>query len=304
MIRMSSSTSRRNAPANARTCATAIVGFLSFTSASAYSATSSTSLDSLSANADSDLMVVGPVEMLDSEKGTFRVLGQAVEAPAANSQISIGSVVAVSGELTADGIIRAHRVARVANEYVPGATRVAVRGKVLAMNGRFGNLRLGELLVDYTASLHSLDSAELSDGAVVFVAGTQPVPGGVLVADGAVAGAADGASTMKRSIGGSDSMKRSIGGSDLMSRSIGGSDFAKRSIGGSDLMSRSIGGSDFAKRSVGGSDLMSRSIGGSDFAKRSIGGSDLTSRSIGGSDFAKRSIGGSDLASAITTEAH
>ncbi len=220
MMRMSLSTSRRNAPASARTCAMAVIGFVTFFSASANAGTGSAYIDkgSVRTSAHSDLMVLGPVEALDREQETLRVLGQVVQTADAgtlSTQISVGSVVAVSGELASDGAIRARRVAKVASEYVAGSTRIAVRGKVLAMNARLGNLKLGQLFVDYTASLYSLDQADLNDGAVLFVAGTQPVPGGVFVADEALASAPVGADTMKRSIGGSDLMKRSIGGSDL-----------------------------------------------------------------------------------------
>jgi hypothetical protein len=232
------------------------------------------SASALSTVAQSDLMLVGPVDAVDFKAGSLQSLGQVIHLPSSKGsplRIRPGSVVEVRGRLSGPGEIQATSVLMVSKTYVAGAQNVLVRGLVTSVRADVGQLTIGKLVVDYTGALYSLDPASVSVGSQFLAGGIQPLVQGVFVALSAIGG------SDAKAIGGSD--VNAIGGSDL--KAIGGSDL--QAIGGSDL--KAIGGSDV--NAIGGSDL--KAIGGSDL--QAIGGSDL--KAIGGSDL--QAIGGSDL---------
>jgi hypothetical protein len=150
-----------------------------------------------------------------------------------------------------NGDIQATSIRIVHEKYSAGGQPLFIRGLVRTIDLSFGRLLVGQLVIDYTGALHSLDATSLRPGAEFVATGIQP-----------------SADTSFLALAG---LVRGIGGSDL--NGIGGSDL--NGIGGSDL--NGIGGSDL--NGIGGSDL--NGIGGSDL--NGIGGSDLNG--IGGSDF-------------------
>ena len=232
-----SSSILRRAAVIRRACTRAVVVGALLVAAPSNSATSiggsdltALSSPALASIAASDLMLIGPVETLNRRQGVLRVLGQTVRVSTRgliSSQIAVGTIVSVRGEIALDGSIVAKALSRVSGSYVAGSTSVLVKGRVTAHSPSLGTLRLGRLLVDYTSSMYSLDASRLRIGSIVLLAGIQPTVGSVFVAQSTLADAPDG-SVSTSSIGGSD--MSSIGGSDMSS--IGGSDMS--SIGGSD----------------------------------------------------------------------
>ncbi len=261
----------------------------------------------------SDLMLVGPVEAVDYQAATVQILGQTVQlSPAVRRallRVAPENVVVVHGRILAPGKIEASSLSIVSLLYVAGAQPLFLRGVVSGLNSDTGTAAVGNLRVDYTGALHSLDASAVTVGAEFAVSGIQAVPNGSVFALSAAAAPSGiagsdvqargitGSDLQSRGITGSDVQARGITGSDLQSRGITGSDVQARGITGSDLQSRGITGSDVQARGITGSDLQSHGIAGSDVQARGITGSDLQSRGIAGSDVQARGITGSDLQS-------
>jgi hypothetical protein len=197
----------------------------------------------------SDLMLVGPVEVIDRRSATVRVLGQTVRgsglAKRTFARLAVGNVVIVRGRVVAAGQIEANALSIASRQYVAGAQAIFLRGIIDAIHSDVGTLAVGRLIVDYTASLHSLDVGSLRVGAEIVVAGIQPVASGSVLALSA--------SSRPSGITGSDIQARGIAGSDVQARGITGSDIQARGIAGSDVQGRGITGSDVA--GIAGSDF-------------------------------------------------
>src|SRR5215469_15994513 len=84
-----------------------------------------------SADETPTLVLVGPVEAVNSALGLATVLGQKVVTNAASSLI-VGDTVYVIGNLRSDGILST--AIRDAGLYVPGATQVLLTGVVQRVN--------------------------------------------------------------------------------------------------------------------------------------------------------------------------
>jgi hypothetical protein len=245
--------------------------------------------------------VAGPIEKISLNPRSITVLGQTVaidDATAllvdgksrpvsqAAADLSLGNfafVATTNGSKTP--VAQAISTFRT-DEYVAGASFVALAGKVTALNGELGILRIGALKVDISA-VRPETLGQLSLGSVVQISGIQPNLEGVLVGPVQLSLARSG--SQRISIGGSGVQSISIGGSGV--QSIGGSGFQQISIGGSGV--KSIGGSGAQKLSIGGSGF--KSIGGSGVQYISIGGSGINTLSIGGSGVDSLSIGGSGI---------
>ena len=199
----------------------------------------SATLPEVTASITSDLMVLGPVESVDHKAGFFNVLGQTVRLSGSEGAlrslrrslllVSTGVVVEVRGRLLTTGQIEAASIAIGSRQNVFGAQPLFVRGLVGTIDSSTGRLSIGNLIVDYTGALHSLDALSIRPGSEFLATGIQPTEGGSLVAVAA------------RGIAGSDLNGKGITGSDLTG--IAGSDLNGKGITGSDLTG--IAGSDF-----------------------------------------------------------
>ena len=138
--------------------------------------------------ANSDLLVLGPVDLAEPSKARVQILGQWI--PVSNSQISqgveglVGHVLAVYGSVAADGSfeIATVREQDTAN-YVPGATHLYLKASISSLDSTHGTARIGSLLVSYTNALHTLVAEDLSVGAVVSFSGLQFAGNNELYAD-------------------------------------------------------------------------------------------------------------------------
>src|ERR1700722_2292904 len=114
---------------NARVCAAAFASLFAFT-LSSVSAADLGSAPKLAADfraiADSDLLALGPVDLVDTSKARVQVMGQWI--PVARTQISqdlVGHVLAVYGSVSADGSLEVASVREQDSiDYVPGATHI------------------------------------------------------------------------------------------------------------------------------------------------------------------------------------
>ncbi len=135
--------------------------------------------------AHSDLLMLGPVDAVDQAKGRAQVLGQWIQlSPSQATQELVGRVLAVYGSVSADGSLEV-AAAREQNsvEYVPGATRVYLKGSLTEIDSLHGAARIGSLSVSYSNALHTLAAEDLAVGSVVSFAGLRYTDGNKMYAD-------------------------------------------------------------------------------------------------------------------------
>ena len=166
-------------------------------------------------------LAVGPVEQVNLKTSTLVVLGQAyhIDASAliknqAGAVVSLGSLapntlVSITGTETATGQATIKSVTSLPQLDVPGATPLLVMG-VVSSESPTGQIKVGNLTVDINATLTS-DTQKFQVGSLVEIAGTQPNPGGLFLAQNiaTVAGIQGGGAASSLGIqgGGSASIK-------------------------------------------------------------------------------------------------
>jgi len=137
----------------------------------------------------SDLLVLGPVDLVDQSKGRVQVLGQWI--PLSANQVSqdlLGRVVAVYGSITPEGLFQVAAVHEQNSlEYVSGATRLYLKGSISEIDALHGTARIGALSVDYSGALHTLAAEDVAVGTVVSFAGLRYTDPSKLYADNGVA---------------------------------------------------------------------------------------------------------------------
>jgi hypothetical protein len=132
-----------------------------------------------------ELVVVGPVEKLDCVSNTLQILGIRLRAskPIVLRQLCESHdgvpfrYVAVAGYQDGEGnAVAANVVRAAASGYVPGASPVFVRGGVSSVSPLIGEFEIGgSRITGYNGPLPELR-------APVEVVGTQPLPGGSVIA--------------------------------------------------------------------------------------------------------------------------
>jgi hypothetical protein len=92
----------------------------------------------------------------------------------------VGDYVSVGGSIVAPGWLYADDVFVSDELYVPGATEVFVSGMLTSVNSRNGTARMGDLTIDYTASLGSV---EAPSRAMWSFRGIMPSKRGVMISE-------------------------------------------------------------------------------------------------------------------------
>ncbi len=130
-------------------------------------------------------LTVGAVESVDGSAKTFKVLGQSYKAVGSIDSIfalaESQQTIAVIGDAKSPGGLTPKSVLRLHGTYIPGSTKVMLKGKVASVNTATGTLMIGRQLVDFTAAL-SGGSRVPAAGETVAVMGIQPAFGGVILA--------------------------------------------------------------------------------------------------------------------------
>jgi len=113
------------------------------------------------ATAESDLLVLGPVDLVEPSKSRVQILGQWVTI--SDRQMTqpleglVGHVLAVYGSLNAEGAFEVSSVhEQTSTDYVAGATRLYLKGSVAALDNLHATARIGSLSVSYSNALHTL----------------------------------------------------------------------------------------------------------------------------------------------------
>ena len=126
-------------------------------------------------------VLAGPVERIDIVNGVFHSMGQVVMASKDMLiAMRVGDFVTVDGSVVSPGWLYADAIAVSDITYVPGATKVFVSGMLSEIDVSTGTARLGDLTIDYTASLAI---GRAPSGSMWAFAGTRPQSDGVLMSD-------------------------------------------------------------------------------------------------------------------------
>ena len=121
--------------------------------------------------AKSDLLAFGVVDKVDSTESHMQVLAQWFSASGIKDMALLGHIVAVYGSVNTDGSYKVSSVAIIDSSYVPGATRLYVKGLVTSANLARGTVELGALSVNYSGALHTLSADELAVGKIAAFSG-------------------------------------------------------------------------------------------------------------------------------------
>lgn len=134
--------------------------------------------------------VGGPVQSVNVAASSLVVMGQTVQVDGLTvfdgttlATVAVGNIVEASGPRSAAGVIRASRVELKSAAFVPGATRLRVRGTVAGVNPAAQTFTIGALTVSYAgAMLQDLPGGAPANGIFVEVATSQNLVGGALIA--------------------------------------------------------------------------------------------------------------------------
>jgi hypothetical protein len=254
-------------------------------------------------SANSRVAAIGPIEQLDCAAGTYRVLGikftaisRSMLSGVCESQSSLGvAYVVATGVRSESGKTVGGQLAEVRSDlYVPGATSVFVRGLVSRTKSATGEFEVAG------ARVAALSGQVPAVGESVDIIGTQPVLGGVVIAE-AVYASSDAKTfsdpRLTRAIIGSGSATKAIIGSGASSKAIIGSGQSTEAIIGSGASSKAIIGSGSATKAIIGSGATKKAIIGSGQSTEAIIDSDASSKAIIGSGSATKAIIGSGASS-------
>ena len=112
--------------------------------------------------------MIGPVERISDSGSVVTILGQDVHvldntsfSDKVGSSLTVGDYVAVSGVAYQEGIF-ASTITIQTDRYVSGSSPVRVSGLISEVNSEIGQVRIGEIWIDISAS--KVNTAKLSVG--------------------------------------------------------------------------------------------------------------------------------------------
>jgi hypothetical protein len=219
--------------------------------------------------ANSDLLLLGPVDLVEPSKARVQVLGQWI--PLSQTQISqspnrlIGHVVAVYGSIAADGSLEVAAVREQDSiDYVPGATHIYLKGSISALDTARGTARIGSLSVSYSSALHSLVAEDLAVGAVVSFSGLQYAENNKLYADnGLVHHVANVVQTFGQTGSGAQTLGQTGSGSTTLGQTGSGSTTLGQTGSGSTTLGQTGSGSTTLGQTGSGSTTLGQTGSGS-----------------------------------------
>jgi hypothetical protein len=124
-------------------------------------------------------VLAGPIDSIDRINGVFGSMGQVVMASQDMlSSMRVGDFVTVGGTAISSGWYYADTVSVSDQSYVPGATEVFISGLMSSVDFMNGTAQMGDLTIDYTASL---GSSAAPSGDTWSFHGTRPSLGGSMI---------------------------------------------------------------------------------------------------------------------------
>ena len=152
---------------------------------------SSDLVSQLKSSIGEDLVLLGRVDRVGPQ-GELFVLGQVVVFPG-DQEVSVGDYVAVLGAPSSDGKVTGISTLSIGSMYVAGASQVYLKGESAAPMSSSGIADIGRQGVDLTPTMFSqAHLTQISVGSTLEIVGTQPVLGGVVIAETVIVSAVDG----------------------------------------------------------------------------------------------------------------
>jgi hypothetical protein len=135
-----------------------------------------------------NLLVIGRLDAFDASENRASILGQEFELIASRggdailAKARVGDAVAMFGE-----VIAGRYVADIAlvleGQYVPGVSKVYLRGRVNRLNWRTGSISIGSADLNVAAFAFEPTAAGIGAGAETAAIGTQPLIGGSVLVE-------------------------------------------------------------------------------------------------------------------------
>ena len=130
-------------------------------------------------------LVIGPVDSVNAGESTIEVLGRSFFAPNASrldTAIKSGQQVSVAvfGILSAEGVIEKATLRVLAADYVAGSSKVVASGLISRIDVSTAKVFIGKTVVDMSIVT---TNNPLEVGSALRILGTQPVRGGVILAE-------------------------------------------------------------------------------------------------------------------------
>ena len=144
-----------------------------------------------------ELLLIGPVEAINSTDRSATVLGQRVEVSKPET-LTVGDTVAVYGQARVDGSIVAAAI-QPRGLYVAGATSIFLAGTVQKSEPSLGRVLVNGVAVDLTPAM-STGALSPMVGSKLAVSGIQPSNRGIIVVNG-ISGSGAGVSGISGSGG-------------------------------------------------------------------------------------------------------
>ena len=246
------------------------------------------------------IAVVGPVERVDLKARTVTVLGQTFAATSIRSlkAARVGDYVLAGGSISGSQLVLGE-LQSLGATYVAGASGIYVRSVVSSIDAATGRLRLGGVVVDYTATLANGGTNLPAVGSVVEFYGTQPSRGGVALAsdlawESSTQGIVGGDASVNGIVGGDASVNGIVGGDTSVNGIVGGDTSVNGIVGGDTSVNGIVGGDTSVNGIVGGDTSVNGIVGG-DTSVNGIVGGDTSVNGIVGGDLQAKGIIGGDL---------
>ena len=244
-------------------------------------------LGPLESLANSDLLLLGPVDQSKPSTSQVHILGQWVllSPDLTDGKDLVGHPVAVYGELTPSGSYKVEFVSeQLSTAYVPGATHLYVKGSISSLDKLSGTLKLGKLSVSYGAALHTLNANDLGVGKIVFLSGFQYADrtsfyadSGFVVAEKQSLGqSGSGAEALGQSGSGAQRVGQSGSGLATLGQSGSGAEVLGQSGSGADALGQSGSGAQRVGQSGSGLVTLGQSGSGAEVLGQSGSGADAT----------------------------
>jgi hypothetical protein len=147
-----------------------------------------------SINLSAQSLVVAGQHVALAKETTFTYNGAVIaDHTAALHMLHAGDVLAITGAVDEPAV----SISRIEDSYVPGATRIFIKGKVASVISSVGRASVGELGVDFTPAMADPKFTKVEVGQVIEATGVQPTVGGLLLADSVSADSIIGTSGSK-----------------------------------------------------------------------------------------------------------
>jgi hypothetical protein len=235
-----------------------------------------------------DLIVVGPVEAVDSAKGLTVVLGQRVHGVV--DGLTVGDTAAVFGTMQRDGSISAVAI-QARGSYVPGATSIFLAGTVQKAQPLVGRVVISDVTIDLT-SVMSYGTFSPTVGSKLAVSGTQPAHGGVVVVNGASIGGIAGTGAKTSGIAGTGASAGGIAGTGAKTSGIAGTGASAGGIAGTGAKTSGIAGTGASAGGIAGTGAKTSGIAGTGASAGGIAGTGAKTSGIAGTGASAGGIAG------------